>query len=141
MTIIHITLDDNGEALAVAAALLNQGYTITIDLDEMSDDETVEDIDHLTRRHPVTYGDGTTEWVREETEIVNAWDGTPVIVNSKQAVIDQRWRDVQVARNVACPSCKAKIDWPCTTPKGKAYGNFAHIERIQNGYNLKNGVL
>jgi hypothetical protein len=52
-------------------------------------------------------------------------------LGSKQAFYDARWAEASAARDVECPSCAAKVDHPCTTPHGKAYGAFVHVDRLR----------
>lgn len=49
MPTIHITIDDHAEAFSALAAFLNLdiAFDIRIDLDEMTDDATAEDIDQI----------------------------------------------------------------------------------------------
>lgn len=127
MTTIHITIEDSREALSALAAILNLdiGFDIRIDLDEMDDDATAEDIDQLA--HAYAIGNGVEA------------DLAQIKYEHRQAAYDARRLEAEFAQGVTCSTCHAKKDAPCTTPGGKPYRSFAHIERIALA-NRKAGV-
>jgi hypothetical protein len=107
MPIIHITIPDNDDALGVIAVALNSGYQVTIDLDDdLSDDDTATDIDHILARD-------RNDQAR------------------RRAVRNQGHLDAEMARDVQCEKCKAPIDHACISPLGERYSGFAHNVRIQ----------
>ena len=113
MPTIHIHIDHD-DTLAVVAVLLNEGYRITVDLDEVPTAEPVP-----TKRVPTPT---IVERIEASTKRLSD--------DERQRRRDQEYNAAfEVRAKAPCPKCKAKIDYPCVDPHGHPYGAFVHVDR------------
>ena len=150
MKIIQVHVHDS-DLTSTVSQLLNQGLTISVDLDVLDDGEAavatttrlVDDIadEMLAINNKVPhYNDPDNKLTRKQVIKAQRQAADAFIAQREmrhaereahQARYDTRWARAQEARIVECPSCSALVDHPCQTPQGKAYGAFVHSDRIR----------
>jgi UDP:flavonoid glycosyltransferase YjiC (YdhE family) len=144
MPTIHVNISDQGECLAVVATLINQGYEVRIDIDEVFQQKLIRDFNAANGPSVAAARAKATEVRIDVDRIVENARAQRIMskrlareedrvtdLGQQQAFYDARWAEAHAARDVECPSCGAKVGYPCTTPHGKAYGAFVHVDRLR----------
>ena len=128
MPTIHISITDSTEALRVVADMINAGHTVSIDIDEvvLSDDTDLYVEPWATE---VASPQPTTKKLRKKAHDHVTIDEEYIAY--RQARYDQRVQDAIKALHVECPSCGSHVSEYCTTPAGKGYKTYVHIDRLR----------
>jgi hypothetical protein len=143
-TVIHVHVGPNDSYDSVITRLLNHGFTISValtnDLEAIGErtarqriaDARIE-ADRFIAERDARQAEQERRYQARAEQVAKRMirDGVPSDQELRQRAYDQRYTIAQEARGVECSSCGAKVDDPCTTPEGKAYGAFAHIDRIR----------
>ena len=139
MTTIHVTINDHAEALGVVATLLNQGYTISIDMDVVA--EQNETLESLINQATALRLAADEVAVRERLWGKKSKAQRNIELREReeqQARYDARIIEVDRSLNFECPKCGVTFGQPCVMSSGKPYTNWAHVDRIGLWYDSAN---
>ena len=154
MPTIHVHIPDNDQALGVVSTLLNAGFRVSIDLDEVTNNHRDIKAEYKAVRAYATgapvkvWHDGKVETRKERIARQRAEAAVVVAERDhreafkvmkdrerearamKRAANQARHSEASEARSVECSSCGAKVDHPCVKPSGQPHSGFAHIDRV-----------